>query len=118
MALSNHLELPDYDHTCQDESCRKFQVPVRGKDKTNEDWGQTAAAANKIQPEDHKYLVKGSWQPIEELVENTVTEIDMKTIKDELVHTEHEEICPEALVNDAIVYTDLRERRLKPRISI
>ena len=31
---------------------------------------QTRAAANEVQPDDHEYLVKESWQPIEELVEN------------------------------------------------
>ena len=30
---------------------------------TNEHWVQIRAAAKEVQPDDHEYLVKGSWQP-------------------------------------------------------
>ena len=47
------------------------EAPIdRETDNTNEDWVQTRAAANEVQPDDHEYLEKESWQPIEELFEN------------------------------------------------
>ena len=71
----------------------------------------TREAANEIRSDDHEYLVKESWQPIKELVSNIETDTCMISVKDELIHTEHEVTCPEALVNDDRVYTDLRDDR-------
>ena len=77
----------------------------------------TREAADEIQPDDYEYQVKELWHPIRELVSNIETDTDVICIKDELVHTEHEEICPETLGNDDRVYTDLRDDRKEVEIS-
>ena len=155
IALSNHLEHLDNDHTDMDENCGKFNEPVQtvgygamhshndryledtyrpcpdeheepvvdlpaterkalSKDKskqeealkeietdnTNVDWIQRRAATIEIQTDDQECLVKESWQPMEELVENAKTDIIMVTIIDELGHEEHEETTLEAKMDD------------------
>ena len=51
-------------------------------------------------------MVRESWQPIEDLVENAETDTNMKAIEDELVQAEHEETSLEAHVNNNKVHKE------------